>query len=227
MFFRSLVRPQTLLHAGCLAFTLANTTGALAQAGKSKAATLPELQERLAQAQADARLGDTLLATGKKVATVCANCHGPGGVSSAPDIPNLAGQHPSFLLTQIHKFAVGTRRNEFMEGMIKALNTDEKVGMTLYYSAQQPTPKPPTNPELAMRGQTLYQKNCFRCHGQDGRGSEQFARIASQQPGYLKIALTHYRNGDGVRMDPLMAANTKLLSDTDIDAITTYVASLH
>ena len=192
----------------------------------SKSGTDAELVARLNQAQNDPKLAESLFKTGRQVAAVCANCHGDGGNSAKPDIPNLAGQNPAYLLEQLRKFTDGTRRFEFMEGMIKAMKTDEKVGMVLFYSAQKATHKPATNPALVAKGKDYYSRICFRCHGDNGRGNEKIARIASQQGEYLTITLKRYRAGTGVRIDPLMAANTKLMSDADIDAVAAYVSSM-
>lgn len=199
----------------------------LAQADSAKvSANAGSMNDRLAQAKADPKLAGALSKTGQKVAGFCANCHGPGGNSISPDVPNLAGQNPVYLLLQMRKFADGTRQNEFMQGMIKALNVNERVGVALYYSGQNPPRRPASNPALAARGREVFGKNCFRCHAKDGGGGDNFARVAGQQPGYLKSTLLRYRSGVGVRVDPLMAANTKLLTDSDIEALVAYVSSM-
>ena len=185
-----------------------------------------DLSVRLKDAQNDPKLADALFKTGRKVAAVCANCHGEGGNSTKPDIPNLAAQNPAYLLEQLRKFADGSRRFEFMEGMIKALSTDEKVGIVLFYSVQRASAKSAPSPGLAAKGKEYFNKVCFRCHGENGLGSDKFARIAGQQPEYLKVTLKRYRTGTGARVDPLMAANTKLMTDADIDAVVAYVASM-
>lgn len=185
-----------------------------------------DLSLRLRDAQSDPKLADALLKTGRKVAAVCANCHGEGGNSTKPDIPNLAAQNPAYLLEQLRKFADGSRRFEFMEGMIKAMSTDEKVGIVLFYSGQKAPKKTAPPPELAAKGKEYFNKVCFRCHGENGLGSDKFARIAGQQPDYLKVTLKRYRTGTGARVDPLMAANTKLMTDADIDAVVAYVSSM-
>ncbi|MDD2926500.1 c-type cytochrome [Rhodoferax sp.] len=197
-----------------------------AQSAKSPEAMEASLRNRLNEAAKDPKLTETLLKSGQKVAAFCANCHGQSGNSTSPDIPNLAGQNPVYLLVQLRKFTDGSRRNEFMEGMIKALSTDEKAGVVLFYNRQQALRHPVTNPTLAAKGKVLFNKNCFRCHGENGLGGENFARIAGQQTTYLQRTLQRYRSGDGVRMDPLMAANTKQLTNEDIDAVVAYVASL-
>ena len=181
---------------------------------------------RFKEAQTSPQLADDLYKVGRKVAAVCANCHGEGGTSTKPSIPNLAGQNPAYLLEQMRQFADGRRRNEFMEGMIRAMNSDEKIGMVLFYAAQQVAHQTPANPMLAAKGQEYFEKTCFRCHGTGGRGNEQIARIAGQQPDYLRLTLQRYRAGTGVRANSIMTPNTKLMSDADIEAVVAYVSSM-
>ncbi len=127
---------------------------------------------------------------------------------------------------QVRQFAVGKRRYEFMEGLIKALSPDEMVGVVLYYTQQPVRPQPVNDAALAARGKTYYDKICFRCHGEQGHGTEQYARIAGQQRDYLRISLKRYRDGKGPRIDPLMAANTRGMNDADIEAVVAYVSSM-
>lgn len=199
---------------------------AAAQPAQARGAAPGDLEARFQQAQAEPDLGRTLLKTGRKVAAVCANCHGEGGNSVKPEIPNLAGQNPSYLLDQLRQFAEGRRRNEFMEGMIKAMSTDEKVGMVLFYASQKVEHRPASNPALAARGQAYYSKTCFRCHGDDGMGNQELARIAGQQPVYLSTTLKRYRTGSGPRVNALMAGETRRLTDADIEALVAYVSSM-
>jgi cytochrome c553 len=182
---------------------------------------------RLKEAQANPKLAEALLKSGQKNAMFCANCHGDSGNSTKPEIPNLAGQNATYLVNQLNLFASGQRRNEFMEGMIKALKPDEKVGLVMFYSGQGlVTKKSGIDASLVAKGKDLYGKNCFRCHAADGHGNEVFARIAGQQTTYLKLTLQRYRYGPGVRTNPLMESSTKLLTDADIDALVAYVASM-
>ena len=198
-------------------------------AGRAQGLTGQEgdMVNRLHDAETNPKLAEQLYKTGKQVAAVCANCHGDSGNSVKPAIPNLAGQNPAYLLDQIHQFSTGKRRNEFMEGMMKVLKVDEKVGMVLFYSKQTVLGhKDEVNAALVPKGRDLYSKNCWRCHGEDGHGNAQFARIAGQQPSYLLANIKRYRQGFGERTNPLMAANTKLLSDADIDAVVAYIAGM-
>lgn len=185
-----------------------------------------DLGTRLRDVERDPAQRDRLYALGRKAAAVCAYCHGEGGQSVKSDVPNLAGQNAAYLLEQTRQFADGRRKNEFMQGMIKALKTDEKLGMVLFYASQPVQPSAPTQPALLSQGKAYFDRICFRCHGTDGRGSETVARIAGQQAEYLTKTLHRYRGGSGERINPAMAANTRLMSDADIQAVVVYVSSM-
>ena len=209
---------------GVLAVLVSLPAGA--QSSKVRLSASVDLTARLREAQADPVLADTLFKAGRKVAAVCANCHGEGGNSVKPEIPNLADQNPAYLLEQLRQFADGRRRNEFMEGIIKVMSADEKVGMVLFYSAQKVQHKPVTETALAAQGQTYYRQNCMACHGEAGRGNEKMARVAGQQTKYLDLTLKRYRVGSGVRVDPMMAGSTRTMTDADIQAVIAYVSAM-
>lgn len=81
-------------------------------------------------------------------------------------------------------------------------------------------------PDDEAKGKDIFSKNCFRCHGDNGLGDETSARIAGQQSDYLKLTLQRYKSGNGIRVDPPMAANTRLLSDGDLNAVVAYISAL-
>lgn len=194
--------------------------------GSVAVAQVGDPQSRLKEAVSNPALADSLATLGRKAAAVCANCHGEGGTSTQPNTPNLAAQNPAYLLEQMSQFADGRRKNEFMQGMIKAMKVDERAGVAMYYAAQKLVLSAPVASAQVEQGKALYGRNCFRCHGADGLGSEAFARIAGQQAAYVEQTLKRYRTGTGPRVNDLMAANTKLLSDNDIQALAAYVASM-
>ncbi|PWB57605.1 MAG: cytochrome C [Nitrosomonadales bacterium] len=211
------------LFAGLLAGVFASGIAGAAEPGG-----VPKigLEERLGAVMQDAAAMQAAIKAGRKVTTFCANCHGEGGNSGKPDVPNLAGQNTAYLLEQVKKFADGRRRNEFMQGLIKALSDEEKVNAVVYFSAQEVKPHASSNPALANHGKELFFKICQRCHGEQGRGNEKIPRIAGQQPEYLTLSLKRYRDGSGERMDPFMAANTKNLKDADISALVAFVSGM-
>lgn len=218
------IRLLAALVAGCCVMNL--SLPANAQSARARSTADVDLTARLKEAQLDPALKESLMKTGLRVAVICANCHGDGGNSLKPDIPNLAGQNPTYLIEQLRRFSDGRRRYEFMEGMIKAMSPDEKIGAVLFYASQKVTVKPTANAALAAKGKEYFNKICWRCHAEDGRGNENFARIAGQQPDYMRTTLKRYRNGTGSRVEPLMAASTKQMTDADINAVVAYVGAM-
>ena len=183
-------------------------------------------EHKLAVAMQSTKAMEVAAEAGKKASFFCANCHGADGNSSMGEVPNLAGQNPAFLLEQIRKFGSGQRKNEFMQRLIKVLSDDDRVNIALYYARQNVKAQPPGDPALMSKGYEQFSKNCFRCHGEQGRGNEKIARIAGQQPTYLVLTITRYRDHTGERNDPLMATNTAMLKDPDIRALAEYVSRL-
>lgn len=185
-----------------------------------------KIHNRVQESRNNPELEKKLLITGRKVAAVCANCHGPGGHSSSEEIPVLAGQNPDYLIEQARKYVDGRRRNAFMEGMLKALSVDETAGMVLYYATQVAEAHPNQPADLVERGSKYYAKICVTCHGVDGRGTAHMPRLAGQHPGYVLTALQHFRTRDGVRSSPEMEMVVRAMSEADMRAVAAYVASL-
>lgn len=184
------------------------------------------MEERLAAVIKDAKATEAAVKSAKSVTFFCANCHGEGGNSILPDVPNLAGQNPSYLLNQMIKFADGSRRNEFMEGLIKAMSDEERINVSVYYANVKVVPAPVGNKAAMAKGKDVFFRVCQHCHGPAGRGSNVIARLAGQKPDYLVKSLKRYRDGTGERIDPLMAANTKNLADAEISALATYISTM-
>jgi cytochrome c553 len=62
---------------------------------------------------------------GRQKASACLPCHGANGISTQPDAPNLAGQPPLYLATQLKAYRDGERRHEVMSMMAKTLSDDD------------------------------------------------------------------------------------------------------
>lgn len=95
----------------------------------------------LALTASSAVAGD--VAAGRKKAAQCQACHGLDGLSKLPVAPNLAGQPEPYLVKALNDFRNGTRHNEIMSIMIKALNDTDVADLAAYYSAIEITVKPP------------------------------------------------------------------------------------
>ena len=72
----------------------------------------------------------------KKVAEVCAACHGPDGNSPVPDFPRLAGQYEDYLVASLKKYKNGKRTNPIMMGMAATLSEEDVKNVAAYFSQQ-------------------------------------------------------------------------------------------
>jgi len=209
-----------------LAAVLASLLCALPAAAQPVAGG-PDLAVRLKDLEGNPRLLENAAKAGGKLASFCANCHGDGGNSVKPDVPNLAGQNAHYLLESMRQYMDGRRKNsEFKQRLMKVLSPDEKVNLIVFYASQPVAYKPPANAELFRRGQQLYADNCAECHEADGRGTQKYARVAGQQPAYLAQSLKSYRDGAKSRLNRQMAVSIEGLSDPEISALVAYITSM-
>lgn len=222
---------HALARRACVAIGFAGMAAlftALPAFGQGAAvATKVDLAARLKEVESDPRLHEAMVKAGRKVAAFCANCHGDGGNSVDTATPNLAGQNPYYLLQQLREFDGGQRKTtEFKQRLVKVMKPDEKIGMVVFYAAQEVTVKPAADPALARKGEAVYAKLCLDCHNKDGRGDREYSRVAGQQPGYMAATLKGYRDGNGPRINRAMAGEIKSMTDADIAAIVAYVSAM-
>lgn len=78
------------------------------------------------------------LEAGKAKAATCAACHGPAGISSNPEWPNLAGQQEVYLRKQITKFRDGDREDPLMAPMVKSLTDEDIKNLAAYFASLKP-----------------------------------------------------------------------------------------
>ncbi len=192
----------------------------------SGAAAAQVQADLLQRASASAEARKEAIERGRKVATFCANCHGEKGLSKFPEVPNLAGQNPIYVLRQIDAFAAGRRRNEFMQGLVKALEPAERVGVALYFSTLAVTPSEPVAAADAASGARQFARVCARCHGPQALGGEEFPRLAGQQADYLRLNLQRYLHPNGERTFGAMTAAVVQLGERNIEPVVHYLSSL-
>ena len=71
--------------------------------------------------------------------TVCAACHGAGGISVADTIPNLAGQRQAYLESQLRALKAGTRKAPSMNAIAAQLSAQDISDVAAYFSSLTPT----------------------------------------------------------------------------------------
>ena len=192
---------------------------------------------------ADAVVGDA--SAGATKSAVCGACHGPGGNSSNPEWPSLAGQHHQYIAEQLALLKAGTRVAPVMQPMAAALSAQDMADLGAYFEKQTLTGLE-ADPKLWQAGEKLYRGGdatrripaCIGCHGPDGRGNgpARWPQIRAQQPTYVAnqlknyAAQTRYTSVAGQPAPPAYAAIMNdvagRLSASDISALAAYLEGL-
>lgn len=161
-------------------------------------------------------------------AASCIICHGPGGNSTDPAMPSLAGQPAQFISTQLYLFREGHRKDAQMTPLASGLSNADMNELAAYFSSQKPAaPSRKTAPENAAAGRRLAeQHHCVQCHGPALLGLQHIPRLAGQQFAYLKTQLRGFKAGTRFDMDGNMTSAVQMLSEADIEVLADYLAGL-
>jgi len=73
---------------------------------------------------------------GRAKAATCVACHGPEGVAAAPQWPNLAGQHETYLKVAIEHYKDGDRVDLVMNPLIAPLDEQSIEELAAFFAAQ-------------------------------------------------------------------------------------------
>lgn len=188
-----------------------------------------KLESRVKASTASEETRQQTIKQGREQAFFCANCHGKDGNSTKDEVPNLAGQKPVYLLQQINAFATGKRKDytTVMQQLASKLTEEEQLSLAVYFASVTPRfTYLDLDPGLMAQGLGLYKSKCSSCHGATGAGTKDFARIAGQNMGYLKLTLTNFRDGTLNRQSQIMSPIAKDLSDKDIESLVAYISQL-
>jgi cytochrome c553 len=169
-----------------------------------------------------------------KVQTVCQDCHGPNGNSAVATFPRLNGQQADYIAAQLKNFRSHSRGDPhaqaYMWGMASQLDDQISAAIAKYYADQKATP-PQTGGTLAAEGKKIFMEGvaahgvppCAACHGDHGEGTGETPRLSGQHADYLKIQLEAFRSL--LRDNQVMHANTKDMTDSEIEAVVSYLAN--
>lgn len=166
-----------------------------------------------------------------KVQEVCAACHGEQGVSVSPEFPNLAGQSGTAIYKQLNDYHTGSRTNQFMTDLTKALDENTIADVAAYY-AGQPMRNP--NPYTLGAPQAIVQlvelgdpaRNippCAACHRHGAGGPIDAPVLSEQRQEYLTSQLKMFASGQR-RNDVYgrMRAIAARLTDDEINGLAAY-----
>jgi cytochrome c553 len=160
---------------------------------------------------------------------LCESCHGPGGNSVTPLTPSIAGQPVVFLENQLVFFREGLRTAPVMMPVMKGVTDAEITALARHFSEQEARPAGavPADPAAVARGRQIADaRRCKRCHLANYEGHSQVPRLAGQRADWLLDSMKAFRDGKRAGGDTMMTDVLDGLSDTDLAALTAYLASL-
>lgn len=170
----------------------------------------------------------------------CEGCHGNNGVSTASDVPTIAGisagVHGDYLLSYKNKERPCTK-SKYRQGDTKRPETDmctvagklsdkDMEALAAHFAAKPfVAAKQPADAAKAAAGKAIHMRACEKCHTGGGRDASADASIlAGQQGAYLKKAMDEFIAG--TRPEPKkMKEKFAGLKPADIDALLYYYAN--
>ena len=188
-----------------------------------------------AQVRAEEIDAATQLHAEKIAVTVCGTCHGPGGNSTQPKFPRLAGQNANYLGTQLKAFRSQARGDPdaigYMWGMAAELDDDTIAALAAYYAAQKPAAGPRAETAAVSRGREIYQNGitaegvpaCSSCHGADAHGQQEFPRLAGQHEQYVLKQLASFQSN--MRKVAIMHGVAQNLRAPEMESVAAFLQS--
>jgi cytochrome c553 len=167
-----------------------------------------------------------------KAQEVCVACHGEQGVSAVVEYPNLAGQSGAAIYKQLSDYRTGSRTNQLMTDIAKALDETTLADVAAYYAAQPKRNANPAtlaeSPEAIVRLVELGDPNrnippCAACHRPGSGGPIETPILSEQGKDYLALQLKMYASGER-RNDVYgrMRTIAAKLTPTEINGLATY-----
>jgi cytochrome c553 len=164
----------------------------------------------------------------ERFASVCAACHGLGGVSEQAFTPTLAGQPSFYAITQLFLFREGRRASEAMTAVAKGMSDTDlrafaevigKLPAPPAHAASAPDPK-----DEARAAALAARLHCPSCHGRSFEGGQQVPRLAGQREDYLLKTLTEFRAGTRVGYTGAMGEVLAGVTPDEIAFLASYLA---
>lgn len=82
------------------------------------------------------RASEEKIEAGRAKAATCVACHGPEGIAAAPQWPNLAGQHETYLLQSLAQYKNGKRVDMVMNPMAAPLDEQSIEELAAFFASR-------------------------------------------------------------------------------------------
>lgn len=200
--------------------------------GKAKAAPVAPT------AQALAPKGNAAAGADKADAERCVECHGTHGQGThEAKFARLAGQHPAYIIRQVHNFRHNVRKNDAMAIAARAVSDEDLLDIAAFFSSQPRVkgdgkPGTPAAVRLVTQGDPARGiPACAACHGPDSQGQALpgllVPSLAGQEYQYLLNQFSEWRNGwRPDSPDGSMVRIAKALTEAEINDLSQYFTSL-
>jgi cytochrome c553 len=160
----------------------------------------------------------------------CFMCHGANGESTTRLFPRLAGQHYQYIVRQLEAFQSGKRTSSMMAGVTDDLSREDMIALGVFFEKKPTQGEQVEDQGLFEVGRFIYNRgneysgvpSCASCHGEEGHGSAQLPRLASQIPRYIENRLHAFKEGG----DPVMQAIAQNMTELEIKAVAAYLSAL-
>lgn len=168
------------------------------------------------------------IAAGEKKAQACAACHGADGNSPQGQFPTLAGQSWRYLYIQLKDFKEGRRSNPLMSPMAANLSREDMIDIANYYASRPLKPQDFKADERKVRlGKAKADETlCTMCHLGGFMGQNEIPRVAGQQYDYIVKQLKDFKARTRTNDAGNMTSVAQTLSESDIENVAQYLASL-
>lgn len=174
-----------------------------------------------------------------KLAASCAECHGDKGVSTAQDVPTIAGISASVQTDWLKAYRAksvpcpkvnyksgDTSRQSDMCTVAKDLSDAQITDLANYLAKLAYVPqKQAFDASKAAMGKLLHERDCSKCHSSGGKDPTDDAGILAGQPlEWLKATLASFQHGNS-NQPPQMQTVLSKETAAQIEALANYYAS--
>jgi len=169
------------------------------------------------------------LEAGRRKAEACVACHGPGGNSTDPQFPILAGQTARYIYLQLKDFKEGRRAEPMMDPFIAKLSREDMFDLAAFFAAQKPRPGAfKADPARAARGKAKADEVlCTMCHLGGFLGQNEIPRVAGQHYAYVVKQMRDFKAGSRTNDAGNMASVSRTLTESDIEDLAHYLSGLY